>query len=373
MSPRRLAAFVLVSWLVGCGPSVGDAYERSFAAGQRAYHAGRYEEAAKSFDEAALAAERVKDRDEALFLAARMHERRGAHAEAKAALQHLAETSQDGPRAGRAAFELADYEIEHGDVERGYVMLFDATAKHTKHGLARRAVRRIVSHERDRGGDEAVLAWAKGPARILRNTDLEENVDYEAALALDRLGRLAEARDALVALARAHPYPFGTLTDDALWNASLIEEKLGRHEAAIEQLRALLSTRESAHLTGSYERPRYSPAQMRIAELYRDRLHDTRSARREFRKLYEDHPTSILRDDALWAEAQLAFDDGDKGEACSIATRLRRDLADSRYAPCAHLVCDEIRPAPKEKACAGYIERELRGRKDDALSGPSED
>ncbi|MDI1478345.1 tetratricopeptide repeat protein [Polyangium sp. y55x31] len=374
MSARRAFGFVLAWWLVGCGPSLGDAYERSFAAGQRAYHAGRYEDAAKSYEEAARAAERVKDRDEALFLVARMHERRGAHAEAKAALQKLAETSPDGPRAGRAAFELADLEIEHGDVERGYAMLFDTAAKHTKHGLARRAVKRIATHERERGGDEAVIAWAKGPARVLRNTDLEENVDYEAALALERLGRLAEARDALVALSRAHPYPFGTLTDDALWHASLIEEKLGRYDAAIEQLRALLAARESSHLTGSYERPRYSPAQMRIAELYRDGLHDHRAARREFHKLYADHPTSVLRDDALWAEARLAREDGDAGEACGLAERLRKDFSDSRYARCAHLVCDEIRPAPNEKPCAGYIEREASGQKDeDPAADPGDD
>ncbi|MDI1448702.1 tetratricopeptide repeat protein [Polyangium sp. 6x1] len=373
MSARRGLGFVLAWWLVGCGPSLGDAYERSFAAGQRAYHAGRYEEAAKSYEEAAGAAERVKDRDEALFLVARMHERRGAHADAKAALQKLAETSPQGPRAGRAAFELANLEIEHGDAERGYAMLFDATARYTKNGLARRAVKRLVEHERERGGDEAVLAWAKGPARVLRNTELEENVDYEAALALERLGRHAEARDALVALSVAHPYPFGTLTDDALWHASLIEEELGHYEAAIAQLRALLAARESSHLTGSYERPRYSPAQMRIAELYRDRLHDHRAARRELHKLYADHPTSTLRDDALWAEARLAHEDGDKGEACDLVKRLRKDFSDSRYAPCAHLVCDEIRPAPNEKSCAGYIEREASGRKDEAPADPAGD
>ncbi|MDI1429897.1 tetratricopeptide repeat protein [Polyangium sorediatum] len=373
MSTKRVAGFVLAWWLVGCGPSLGDAYERSFAAGQRAHHAGRYEEAAESYDEAARVAERVKDRDEALFLVARMHERRGAHVEAKAALQKLAETSPDGPRAGRAAFELADLEITHGDAERGYGMLFDATARHTKHGLARRAVKRIVEHERERGGDEAVLAWAKGPARILRNTDLEENVDYEAALALERLGRLAEARDALVALSVAHPYPYGTLTDDALWHASLIEEKLGRYEAAITHLRTLLAARESSHLTGSYERPRYSPAQMRIAALYRDRLHDHRAARREMHKLYADHPTSDLRDDALWAEARLAHEDGDKDEACDLVTRLRKDFSDSRYARCAHLVCDEMRPAPNEKPCAGYIEQEVSGRKDEDPADPAAD
>jgi len=352
---------LLLVGLGACGPSRGDVYERSFAAGQRALHAGRYEEAAHAFDEAASAAERVKDRDEALFLVARMHEKRGAHGEAKAALARLSEASPGGPRAGRAAFDLATLEIEHGDVERGYAMLLEATALYPKNGLARRAVHRMAQHESEERGDEALLAWVKGPARVLRGTEVEENVEYEEALALERLGRLSEARDAFVAMARAHPYPFGTLTDDAFFHASLVEEKMGRNEAAIEQLRALLAARETSHMTGSYERPRYSPAQMRIAELYRDRLHDNAKARREFHKLYTDHPTSTLRDDALWAEARLAQKDGDRDEACDLGERLRKEFADSRYARCVHLVCDKLEKTAGERDCSGYIEREVRG------------
>ena len=62
----RSALLVLLLGLSACGSSYGDAYELAFAKGQRAYHAGRYEEAAGAYEDAAKAAERVKDRDEAL-------------------------------------------------------------------------------------------------------------------------------------------------------------------------------------------------------------------------------------------------------------------------------------------------------------------
>lgn len=349
------------SLLAACSPSVGDAYQHAFAAGQRAYHAGRYDEAVKHFEHAAKNATRVKDRDEALFLVARMHEKLGATDDAKAALDKLSTTSPDGPRAGRAAFERALLEVETGDAEKGYVMLLDAAFTYPKNGSARRALRLCIEHQQDRGGDEAVVAWLDGPGKTLRTTELQQDVDYEKALALDRLGRTAEARDLLLKTAREHPYPYGTLTDDAYWHASIMEEKLGHYEAAIAHLRTMLSTRESSYKPGSNERPRYPASQLRIAELYRDKLHDHPAARREFHKLFTDFPTSTFRDDALWSEARLAHDDGDTKEACRLVERLQDDLADSRYARCAHLLCTTMKPAPNARPCAQYIERQVRG------------
>jgi TolA-binding protein len=358
-----LAKAALVALLVAaCGPNLGAAYERSFAAAQRAHDARRFEEAARAYEQAAKDARRVKDRDEALFLAARMHDKRGAYDKARAVLTRLVAVSPQGPRAGRAAFELAELEIEHGDAERGWAMMLEATRKHPKNGVARPSVKRMVAHELDRGGDEAVLAWIDGPARVLRGTEVEENLDYEKALALERMGKLAPARDAFLETARAHPYPFGTLTDDALYRASLVEEQLGNPEAAIAHLRSLLAGRESSHMMGSYDRPRYSQAQMRIGELYRDKLRDHASARRELHKVYADHPTSILRDDALWAEARLAKEDGDEREACSLVERLGREFPESRYARCVRLVCDDAKlPEGTKRSCGDYIEREVRG------------
>src|SRR5690606_32449937 len=62
----RAAPLVLViAALLGgaCASTSGDAYLNAMAAGERAYHAGRYREAARAFSGAAARAERLKDRD----------------------------------------------------------------------------------------------------------------------------------------------------------------------------------------------------------------------------------------------------------------------------------------------------------------------
>ena len=120
------APIILALTLSACAPSLGPSYEKSFAAGQRAYNAGRLEEAVKSFEEAAQHATRVKDRDEAWLMVARMHEKRGAYPEAHEAYDRITKTSPDGPRAARAAYDAALVEVDHGDAKRGYELLLEA-------------------------------------------------------------------------------------------------------------------------------------------------------------------------------------------------------------------------------------------------------
>src|SRR5439155_27036471 len=118
-----------------------------------------------------------------------------------------------------------------------------------------------------------------------------------------------------------------------------IDEARGRYGEAITHLHDLVATREKSDTIGSYERPRYSEAQMKIGEIYRDTLHDDATARREFHRLYAEFTTSIRRDDALWAEARIAKKQrGDDG-SCDAARRLVREFPGSRFAACAPLVC----------------------------------
>ncbi|HVY49391.1 MAG TPA: tetratricopeptide repeat protein, partial [Minicystis sp.] len=174
----------------------------------------------------------------------------------------------------------------------------------------------------------------------------------------------AAAHDLLVETARAHPYPHGDLTDDAWVRAADIDVARGRYAEAASHLRELLASREKSDLMGSYERPRYSEAQMKLAEIYRDRLHDDAEARREFHRLYADFKTSRLRDDALWAEARLARKDGDEGAACDAAGRIVHEFPESRYAACAKLVCPTAPAAEKaHRPCADYIARDFAARK----------
>jgi tetratricopeptide (TPR) repeat protein len=351
------AALVSVSALSACAPARGEGYLHAFTAGQRAQHAGRFDEAARFYGEAAKSAERVKDRDEALFLQGRALERAGRVRDARAVYEAM--LKQPGPRTARAEFEIALLEIDHGDEAKGRELLFQALRRNPKHGLARNALKQLSEAAAHDGGEEARLAWLAKRGPELKGTDLEQLVEYETASTLERLGRTAEARDAFVATAARYPYPFGAYTDDALWHAALLEEELGRHNEAIGLLRKLLAPREVSTQMGSYERPRFSEAQLKIAKIYRDGLKDRAAARREFRKLYTDHKTSTLRDDALWAEAVLFYEDKEQDEACGVVKRLVGELPESRFARCARAVCPT---APEAKRpCADYILRDLSG------------
>jgi tetratricopeptide (TPR) repeat protein len=359
------AGLCVIAFVAGCAPELGEAYLDAFAAGERAFHAGRYDEAARAWDEAAGRAHRVKDRDEARFLEARSFERLGRWDDARAAYLRLAADSPGGPRTGRAAFDLAQIEIEHGDAARGWRMLDEAARRYPKHGVARPAIRRMIQHVQDEGGEPAVLAWLDAHEATFRGTEQEEVIAYERGLSLERAGRKQEAHDVFLADARRHPYPFGGLTDDAYWHAAAIDEEAGRYDEAIAHLRELLSSREPSGAWASYERPRYSEAQLRIALIYRDRLKDHANARRELEKLYALHTTTLKRDDAVWWEAVLAVEDGDRDTACRLAKRMLDEFPESRYVPCAHEVCATA-PAQK-RACADYILREMHGEpRDDA-------
>ncbi len=371
---RDRAAIVAIAALVaiaaGCAPDRGDAYLASFAAGQRAFHAGRWAECASAWSAAAGKARRVKDRDEARFLEARCHERAERWDDARATYQKLIAESPTGPRTGRAVFDLAEIEIAHGDIARGYQMLDEAVRRYPAHGLARPSLRRLVRHAEEQGGEGAVLALLDAHAAALRGTELDEVVTYERSRALERAGKKQEAHDAYLASARRHPYPFGGLTDDAYWRAAQIDEEIGRYEEAITHLRELLSSREPSGAWGSYERPRYSDAQLKIAEIYRDKLQDRAAARREFEKLYALHPSTINRDDAVWNEARLALEDKDEKTVCALMKRMLEEFPESRYARCAHELCPT---APRGKrACADYIVRQIKGEPG-AAPGPEKE
>ncbi len=342
---------------LGCAPDLGDAYVAAFAAGERAFHAGRFVEAAAAWDGAAAKAKRVKDRDEARFLEARAFERAAQWPDARATYQRLAADSPDGPRTGRAIFELAALEIDHGDAAKGWTMLDDAARRFPGHGLAHPALHRLLLHAEDTGGEAAVLAFLDAHEPVFRGTEQDEVIGYERGRSLERAERRREAHDAFLASARRHPYPHGGLTDDALWHAAAIDDEDGRGGEAITHLRELLAPREPSGPWVSYERPRYSEAQLHIAEIYRDKLKDHASARREFDKLYAQHRTTIKRDDAVWAEARLARQDGDAAAACTLAKRLVDDLPESRYVRCVHELCPALPPAAR--ACADYILRDL--------------
>lgn len=358
------ALFVIVATLfasvgVGCGgPDYGEAFIASYRAAQRAQSAGRYEEAADLYLQAARDAQRVKDRDEAHFNRALMFERLERWDQARSAYRELIAVSPRGPRTGRAAFEHATSNIDHGNATIGWVELVAAIERYPAHGSAPYAIRRWVMHTAETNSEQAVRLQLETWLRKLGGTVLEQQLKYEIGWSLERGGALEEAHAWLLRSAREHPYPKGNLTDDALWRAAQVAQKLGDHNLALRDLEELLAVREDSAVTFSYERPRFPQAQMRVAEIYRDERKDSARARAEFKRMFERHTTSILADDAMWQAALLARSDGDMDDACSLARALPKRFPDSRYVKCVNALCDR---APKgTRPCPPYILEQLR-------------
>jgi tetratricopeptide (TPR) repeat protein len=358
-SARRTA--LPLALLVGgcsCAVSHGGAYNAAVAAAARNEGAGRYAAAAQDYDRAARVGAQPRDREEARWNAAEVTARAGSVADATSRYEALAADGGSEHQA-EAAFRLASLRIECGDALRGWQDMEQIPRRFPTHGVAHVAVRKLVWHA-DEQGLRAGLDEVRALERDLGSTELVQLVTYLDAAHVEGLGDDRAARDAYGRIANRWPYPFGSFFDDALWHASLIDEKLGLYGMAVDDLERLLRERETTSIVGSYERPKFVPAMMRLGELYRDRLRDRPRAREAFHRLYTDFTHTTLRDRALWLEAALWREDSDDATACGRLATLVGQFPDSRYVPCAIERCPGLsRPrasaAPKE--CRGYIER----------------
>jgi len=336
----------------------------SRAEAERHYSNGRYAEAADSWRQASKSAEHRDDRVEALYRAAAAYQRAGEPATARDTYAEVVQLAPDGARAARAAYELCWLDIERGDVARGERCLIDVTLRYQDSALAGRAFARLVQRVAERAGTGAALALVERLVPEIQQPELAEQVRYEEGRLLRASGQSGRARDVFLKLATDFPYPQGALWEDALWFAADIERANGKPLAAIAHLERMLEEVESAHLQGSYTRTRYAEARFRIAEIYRDELHQPGEAMKQFRRVFDEHPTSLLRDDALWQEALIGSTTHQTRRSCDALSQLLAELPDSRYAACASLLCAELAERAqgveqKHGTCRAYIRRSV--------------
>jgi len=351
--------WVLVLGVCACARQHSTPFLNERAAAERHYANGHYAEAAEAWHQVAKDAEHRDDRTEALYRAAAAHQRAGDLEAARASYREVLELAPEGARAARAAFELAWLDIEHGDTRRGEQALLSVTVRYQDSALAGRAFSGLLKRLEARGGPQAALALIDQLRPKIHQPELAEQIRYAQGRLLRTTGQTERARRAFLELARDFPYPQGAYWEDALWHAADIERSQGNPQAALGHLERMLAEVEPAHFQGSYARPRYAEAQYRIAEIYRDDLAQPERARREFRKVFDEHPTSLLRDDALWQEALIGRAAHDSNASCDPLKRLVTQLPDSRYAPCALLLCPSVPRAAPERSCRGYIRRTL--------------
>jgi tetratricopeptide (TPR) repeat protein len=164
----------------------------------------------------------------------------------------------------------------------------------------------------------------------LAETQVADNLLWSLAdLAEHELGNPAAARafyDRIPA-----DYPGSGMRDDARWHAARISRALGDPQGAASRLRALLATREVAIGAGSYFSIWLDDAQLELGKILRDDLHDLPGAARAFRRLPDDYPASILRDDALYELAITLERMRDHTGACDALARLAKQFPDSKY------------------------------------------
>jgi tetratricopeptide (TPR) repeat protein len=360
--PTRVghALLALACLLASCAPDRGSAYTKSVADAQRAYHHGRFGEAAARWDEAAKNAKLARDAVYARYEAALARARAGDVARAATELRAIANASPPNAYSAQAAFKVAEL-ARANDVEAGVRELEDVVVRFPESGVAKVAVLRIARHDDEKGGAAGAIAHLDRMRSRVSGKAVEETILYERAKRLAALGQKEAARDAFLDVAQRWPYPFGAYFDDSLYRAAEIDESLGRYREAIAHLERLLSFRETASFMGSYERPKYVPAILRIAEIHETKLHDLGAAREALHRLYADFKTSPLRDDALWREAELWRKEGDADKACGALSTLASDFPDSKYVPCATARCPSISRSSKSKApkeCHPYLLRE---------------
>jgi len=357
----RVRPWLLVATLAcGCSPSRGDAYKLALAQATRAESAGRFGEAATSYERASEVAKVDRDKSYTLYLSAMMRAQAGDRAEALKRLDVIAAREPPTDDSAAAMYRAALLRIDGGEAERGWADLEKLLSAFPSHGVTRNALGRLLRHHQETEGPEKTGAWLAKKATELDATELGQIVQYQRARLLEDAKDFGGAEKAFIALADRYPYPRGVHFDDALFRASEAAEKQGRPAVAIEYLERLLKEREASHLMGTYERPRYIPAQKRIATLYETALHDRPRARAAWHRLYAEFKTAVDRDDALWHEAQLWRDDGDVETSCARLSTLVSALPDSRYVPCATKLCPGVARPAKSKApaeCHDYILR----------------
>ncbi len=352
MSTRcaRAVVFSLIALAAACAPSLPAAYVQNSEAARDAYSQGQYRKAAAHWQTARRYAPNQRYRDEAAYRQAMSLERAGEPARAQALLDELAR-GEAGARRARARFDAAYLSIENGDSEEGFRRLEAALLAHPNSGPALRALKTLLDHARETGGDAAEQRLLTELSPKLQSTEVHQLLLYSRAKLVQRTQPADAAISAYSTVIDSYPYPHGLYWDDAiLIRAQLLVER-GRAKEAVASLREMLGHREASDFLGSYER-HYGQAHYLLARITHEQLHDPASARNEFRRVARNYQTSLVRDDALWQAMLCSKQLGEPTEVCNDARRLVHEFPESRFSGCAHRVCAEVAASGE---CRDYV------------------
>ena len=332
---------------MGCTPTLsqprGDAHLAALAHADRAYRAGRMEEAARAYGEAARHAERRVDRDESRYRRAVALERAGHVVEAITTLDAVAAALPKSRRTARALYDASRLRLERGERAAGLGGMRRVVREHPSTGLAAPALRVVLADLASRHERAAALAYVRATHAAVGETELGDDLRVAEANLLLEAGDRAGARAALERALDEQPYPHMQRWDDILWQLADLDEEDHDPRAAIAHLERMLSVHEHTAPPGTYTLPRMPDAALRIARLTRDALHDVAAAERAYTRVIDEFETSRVRDDAMLELAQLYFARSANDDGCAQLTtllaeyevgRARREAVTLRAAHC---------------------------------------
>lgn len=235
----------------------------------------------------------------------------------------------DRMTAATAVYRAGELLLRAQRVAPAWTALWRVVTDYPDEPLAGDALRTLVTDGRHRD----VRALADQLGRLLTplaETEVADNLLWSLADLTEH--ELANPEGARAIYDRIPvDYPASGLRDDARWHAARLSRLLGDPAGAARRLRALLATREVALGAGSYFSIWLDDAQLELGKVLRDDLRDLPGAAAAFRRLPEDYPASILRDDALYELAVTLERMRDHPAACAALARLARQFADSKY------------------------------------------
>jgi len=235
----------------------------------------------------------------------------------------------DRATAGTAVYRAGTLLLAAHEVAPAWTALWRVVTDYPDEPVAGDALRALVTDGRGRDA----RALADQLARLLTplaETQVADNLLWALAdLAEHELGNPGAARAYYDRIPADHPA--SGMRDDARWHGARISRALGDPRGAVERLRALLATREVALGAGSYFSVWLDDAQLELGKILRDDLGDPAGAAAAFRRLPDDYPASILRDDALYELAITLERMHDHAAACAALSRLARGFPDSKY------------------------------------------
>jgi len=275
---------------------------------------------------------------EALLGEAEMLEHAGRIEPAIAAYVAIpARTTDDPTTASTAMYRAGELYLKTDRVTDAWTALWKTVTDWPDEPVAADALKSLVEDGRARDPHALANELTK-LITPLAETQVADNLVWSLADLMEHeLANPAAAR----ALYDRIPtdYPTSGLRDDARWFAAKLSKQLGDPKGAVVRLRALLATREVALGAGSYFSIWLDDAQLEVGKILRDDLGDLPAAAAAFRRLPDDYPTSVLRDDALYELAVTLVKAHDPAGACHAVAELKKLESDSKYVALTKELC----------------------------------